>query len=234
MSKQQSFGILPSVETITQAPELRPAQPPPVQVTPLAASSTEQSQPPTSMSLKILKSPEKITLDSLRHARTELLLSKILKGQKKTKTLNASTNITVSKRKWGVWAYHSGCCRSLLYTSKKLQKLEELPEGTTLVVKDWWWKDLVKKEDNSPFTTYDLVDIAGGVWYGTATFNKWREEVEAGTSPEIDRTKYYVGLFKDHEGHFSIMQVNKPKRNSTKKAKTSTSEQVTNEEDVIL
>ena len=55
-----------------------------------------------------------------------------------------------------------------------------------------------------------------------------------GTSPEIDRSKYYVGLFKDHEGRFSIMQLNKPKRSSSKKAKTSTSEQVTDEEDETL
>ena len=103
-----------------------------------------------------------------------------------------------------------------------------------MVVKDWRHKDLVRKDDNAPFTTYDLVDIAGGVWYGTSTFNKWREEVEAGTSPEIDRSKYYVGLFKDHEGRFSIMQLNKPKRSNTKKAKTSTSEQVTDEEDETL
>ena len=130
--------------------------------------------------------------------------------------------------------YRTGCSGSLLYTSKKPQKLEELPEGTTLVVKDWRHKDLVRKDDNAPFTTYDLVDIAGGVWYGTSTFNKWREEVKAGTSPEIDRTKYYVGLFKDHEGRFSVMQLNKPKRSNTKKVKTSTSEQVTDDEDEAL
>ena len=77
----------PSVETTPLAPELRPAQPPPVQVTPLAASSTEQSQPPTSTSLKIFKCPEKITVSTMQHAQTQLLLTKILKKQKLIKQL---------------------------------------------------------------------------------------------------------------------------------------------------
>ena len=58
--------------------------------------------------------------------------------------------------------------------------------------------------------------------------------MEAGASPELDRTKYYFGLFKDHKGRFSIMQVNKPKRSSAKKVKTSTSEEVTDDEDENL
>ena len=51
---------------------------------------------------------------------------------------------------------------------------------------------------------------------------------------ERDRSKYYIGLFKDQEGRFSVMQVNKSKRSNTKKAKTSTSEQVTDDEDEAL
>ena len=54
-------------------------------------------------------------------------------------------------------------------------------------------------------------------------------------SPELDRSKYYVRLFKDHEGRFSMVQINIPKRSSTKRTKTSTSKQVTdNEEDEVL
>lgn len=136
-----------------------------------------------------------------------------------------------NKRKRGVSAYRSGCCGTLLYTSKRPQKLEELPEGTTLIVKEWRKKDLVRKEDGAPFTTYDLIDIQGNIWFGTSAFNKWREEVQDGTSPELDRSKYYIGIFKDNEGRYSIMQVNKPRRSSTKKPKTSTSEQVTDNED---
>ena len=96
-----------------------------------------------------------------------------------------------------------------------------------MAIKDWRCKDLICKEDNAAFTTYDLVDIAGGVWYGTTTINKWQEEVEAGASPEIDRVKYYVGLFKDQEGSYSVMQLNKPKRSTI-------SEQVTDDEDEAL
>ena len=77
----------PSVETTPLAPELKPAQQPPVQVTPLGASSTEQSQPPVSASLKIFKSPETITLSTMQHAQTQLLLTKILKKQKLIKQL---------------------------------------------------------------------------------------------------------------------------------------------------
>ena len=77
----------PCLETTPLAPELKPAQPPPVQVTPLGASSTEQSQPPVSASLKIFKSPETITVSTMQHAQTQLLLTKILKKQKLIKQL---------------------------------------------------------------------------------------------------------------------------------------------------
>ena len=77
----------PCLETTPLAPELKPAQQPPVQVTPLGASSTEQSQPPVSASLKIFKSPETITLSTMQHAQTQLLLTKILKKQKLIKEL---------------------------------------------------------------------------------------------------------------------------------------------------
>ena len=126
----------PCLETTPLAPELKPAQPPPVQVTPLGASSTEQSAPPVSASLKIFKSPETITVSTMQHAQTQLLLTKILKNQKLVKQLVLSLQQQPQKGN-GVCAYRTGCCGSLLYTSKKPQKLEELPEGSTLVIKDW-------------------------------------------------------------------------------------------------
>ena len=103
----------------------------------------------------------------------------------KGKTNTQSTSITATKRR-RICAYRSGCCGTLLFTSKRPQKLEELPEGSTLVIKDWRRKELTRKEDGAPFISYDLIDITGGVWYRTSTFTKWREEVDDGASPDID------------------------------------------------
>ena len=76
----------------------------------------------------------------------------------KGKALNSNT--TSRRERGGVCAYKSGCSGTLLYTAKWPQKLEELPEGTTLIIKDWHCKELTQKEDNSPFTTNNLINIS--------------------------------------------------------------------------
>ena len=107
-------------------------------------------------------------------------------GTEKGKENTHNTQATAATKRRHQCVYRSGCCGTLLFTSKRPQKLEELPEGSTLVVKDWRRKELTRKEDGSPFVSYDLIDITRGVWYRTSTFTKWREEVDDSASPDID------------------------------------------------
>lgn len=229
--QQQSFGILAMSRNHPTGPRVKHC--------PSAACAAD---PPGSalhrttavVSLNASESIQTQRTDAEGRGETEPALSLAEQTPGETEETK-STGSAATKRRRSVSAYRSGCCGTLLYTSKRPQKLEELPEGTTLIVKEWRKKDLVRKEDGAPFTTYDLIDIQGNIWFGTSAFNKWREEVQDGASPELDRSKYYIGIFKDNEGRYSIMQVNKPRRSTTKKAKASTSEQVTdNEEDEIL
>ena len=226
--QQQSFGILalsrnhPTGPRVKHCPSAACAADPPGSVLHRTTATT---------SLNATESNQAQRNDVEGRGETEPALGTSEQAAHETEETKTTSSTAAGKRKRGVSAYRSGCCGTLLYTSKRPQKLDELPEGTTLIVKDWRKKDLVRKEDGAPFTTYDLIDISGNIWFGTSAFNKWREEVQDGTSPELDRSKYYIGIFKDNEGRYSIMQVNKPRRSSVKKAKTSTSEQVTDNED---
>ena len=62
-----------------------------------------------------------------------------------------------------------------------------------------------------------MVDVNGGLWYGVAMFNYWKEQVEKGVLPEPDMVNNNIGLYKDHEDTFQIMLVPKPKRPANKK-----------------
>ena len=229
--QQQSFGILaisrnhPTGPRVKHCPSAACAADPP-------GSALHRTTAVVSLNASESIHAQRTDVEGRGEAEPALGAAEQATGE--TEEVKGSSTAAAGKRKRGVSAYRSGCCGTLLYTSKRPQKLEELPEGTTLIVKDWRKKDLVRKEDGAPFTTYDLIDISGNIWFGTSAFNKWREEVQDGTSPELDRSKYYVGIFKDNEGRYSIMQVNKPRRSSTKKAKSSTSEQVTDNEDEEL
>ena len=229
--QQQSFGILALSRNHPTGPRVKHC--------PSAACTTE---PPGSAlhrttattSLSLPHEPITPNRDAESRGESESTLGPTEQASGETEEVKGSSPAAAGKRKRGVSAYRSGRCGTLLYTSKRPQKLDELPEGTTLIIKDWRRKDLVRKEDGAPFTTYDLIDIQGNIWFGTSAFNKWREEVQDGTSPELDRSKCYVGIFKDNEGRYSIMQVNKPRRSTPKKQKTSTSEQVSDEDEDIL
>ena len=67
------------------------------------------------------------------------------------------------------------------------------------------------------FQTFDLIDVNGGLWYGVAMFNYWREQVEKGAQQEPDMVNNNIGLYKDHEDTFQIMLVPKHKPKQKKK-----------------
>ena len=113
--------------------------------------------------------------------------------------------------------YCPGCCGTLLYASARHKFPKDLPQGTTLLIKEWIPRVTQKKDTKETFKTFDLVDVNGGLWYGVAMFNYWREQVEKGSMPEPDMVNNNIGLYKDHEDNYQIMIVPKPKPKQKKK-----------------
>ena len=68
----------------------------------------------------------------------------------------------VKKRRAGN-PYCPGCCGTLLFSSLCHQYPKDLPQGTTLLIKEWLLCTTKKKETGEEFWTYDLVDINGGL-----------------------------------------------------------------------
>ena len=73
--------------------------------------------------------------------------------------------------------YHPGCCSTLLFSSLCHQYPNDLPQGTTLLIKEWLPRTTKKKDTGEEFKTFNLVDINGGLWYGVQSspfgVNKW-------------------------------------------------------------
>ena len=113
--------------------------------------------------------------------------------------------------------YRPGCCGTILYASAHHKFPKDLPQGTTLIIKEWIPRIAKTKETQKEFKTYDLVDVNGGLWYGVAMFNYWREQVEKGALPEPDMVNNNIGLYKDHEDNFQVMIIPKPKPKTKKK-----------------
>ena len=57
---------------------------------------------------------------------------------------------------------------------------KDLPQGTTLLIKEWLPRTAKKKETGEEFKMFDLVDINGGLWYGVPIFTFWRDQVDKG------------------------------------------------------
>ena len=113
--------------------------------------------------------------------------------------------------------YHPGCCGTLLFSLLRHQYPKDLPQGTTLLIKEWLPRTAKKKETSEEFRTYDLVDVNGGLWYGVLIFTFWRDQVEKGVMPEPDMSSNYIGLYKMHEDTFQIMLTPKLKHPPPKK-----------------
>ena len=113
--------------------------------------------------------------------------------------------------------YRPGCCGTLLFSSLRHNYPKDLPQGTTLLIKEWLPRTAKKKETGEEFRTYDLVDVNGGLWYGVPIFTFWRDQVDKGAMPEPDMSSNYIGLYKTHEDTFQIMLTPKPKRPPPKK-----------------
>ena len=113
--------------------------------------------------------------------------------------------------------YRPGCCGTVLYASARHKFPKDLPQGTTLIIKEWIPRITKKKDTQETFKTFDLVDVNGGLWYGVAMFNYWREQVEKGALPEPDMVNNNIGLYKDHEDNFQVTIVPKPKPKTKKK-----------------
>ena len=111
--------------------------------------------------------------------------------------------------------YHPGCCGTLLFSSLWHQYPKDLPQGTTLLIKEWLPQAAKKKETGEEFKTFNLVNVNGGLWYGVPIFTFWREQVDKGAMPEPDMSSNYIGLYKTHEDTFQIMP--KLKRPAPKK-----------------
>ena len=113
--------------------------------------------------------------------------------------------------------YHPGCCDTLLFSSLRHQYPKDLPQGTTLLIKEWLPRTAKKKETGEEFRMYDLVDVNGGLWYGVPIFTFWRDQVDKGAMLEPDMEHNYIGLYKMHEDSFQIMLTLKPKHPQPKK-----------------
>ena len=112
--------------------------------------------------------------------------------------------------------YRPGCCGTLLFSSLPPIS-EDLPQGTTLHIKEWLPRTAKKKDTGEEFKTFDLVDINGGLWYGVPIFTFWREQVDKGVMPEPDMNNNYIRLYKTYEDTFQIMLTPKLKRPASKK-----------------
>ena len=79
-----------------------------------------------------------------------------------------------------------------------LKHVPLIPEGPSLLIKEWLPRTAKKKETGEEFKTYDLVDINGGLWYGVPIFTFWWDQVDKGVMPEPDMNNNYIGLYKTH------------------------------------
>ena len=113
--------------------------------------------------------------------------------------------------------YRPGCCGTLLFSSLHHQYPKDLPQGTTLLIKEWLPRTAKKKETSEEFRTYNLVDINGGLWYGVPIFTFWHDQVEKGAMLEPDMEHNYIRLYKTHEDTFQIMLTPRPKQLTPKK-----------------
>ena len=113
--------------------------------------------------------------------------------------------------------YCPGCCGTLLFSSLWHNYPKDLPQGTTLLIKEWLPRTAKKKDTGEEFKTYDLVNVNGGLWYGVPIFTFWREQVDNGVMPEPDMSNNHIGLYKTHDDTFQIMLTLKPKRPAPKK-----------------
>ena len=107
--------------------------------------------------------------------------------------------------------YRPGCCGTLLFSSLCHQYPKDLPQGTTLLIKEWLPRTAKKKETSEEFRTYDLVDVNSGLWYRVPIFTFWRDQVDKGAMSEPDMSSNYIGLYKTYEDTFQIMLTLKPK-----------------------
>ena len=94
---------------------------------------------------------------------------------------------------------------------------KDLPQGTTLLIKEWLPWTCKKKETGEEFKTYDLADVNRGLWYRVPIFTFWRDQVDKGSIPEPYMSSNYIGLYKTHEDTFQIMLTPKPKIPTPKK-----------------
>ena len=113
--------------------------------------------------------------------------------------------------------YRPGCCGTLLFSSLRHNYPKDLPQGTTLLIKEWLPWTCKKKETGEEFKTYDLADVNRGLWYRVPIFTFWRDQVDKGSIPEPYMSSNYIGLYKTHEDTFQIMLTPKPKRLTPKK-----------------
>ena len=113
--------------------------------------------------------------------------------------------------------YRPGCCGTLLFSSLWHQYPKGLPQGTTLLIKEWLQRTSKKKDSREEFWMYDLVDVNGGLWYGAPIFTFWWDQVDKGVMPEPDMEYNYIRLYKTHKDTFQIMLTPKPKRPAPKK-----------------
>ena len=82
---------------------------------------------------------------------------------------------------------------------------KDLPQGTTLLTKEWLPQTAKKKDLGEGFKTYDLVDVNGGLWYSILVFTFWHDQVEKGVMPEPNMSSNYIGLYKTCKYTFQIM-----------------------------
>ena len=59
--------------------------------------------------------------------------------------------------------YHPGCCGTLIFSSLQHQYPKDLPQRTTLLIKEWLPQTVKKKDTGEEFHIFDLVDINGGL-----------------------------------------------------------------------
>ena len=114
-------------------------------------------------------------------------------------------------------SYRPGCCGTILSSSMHHNYPKDLPQGTTLLIKEWLLCTAKKKDTGEEFKTYNLVDVNRGLWYGVPIFIFWRDQVEKGVMPEPDMTNNYIGLYKTHEDTFQILLTLRPKKPTSKK-----------------
>ena len=95
---------------------------------------------------------------------------------------------------------------------------KDLPQGTTLLIKEWLPWTCKKKETGEEFKTYDLADVNRGLWYRVPIFTFWRDQVDKGSMPEPNMSNNCIGLYKTHKETFQIMLTLKPKRPTPKRS----------------